>query len=401
MGKMKKGFAIFLAGYFLVAYAMALSWTYAGYFSAYDVIFDADPNTNLRSFVDGWGGGRNALTHPLIEFLALPPQAIGFFIRLVRHEEVALGVEKMVALAYAPFFLTLALFFYAKILRALKLEGIDLLIAFAAFSLCFSALLFSIVVETYAISCALIAALLYLYMRSPHDRPASVLPWLMFSVLLPGITITNAGVYLLVYSAHLRRAGWTRIQSLVRASILAILGAGFALVVQHLSLHFTGAAVGAEGGRKWLHDFSSFSVYGVFKRLIHLSGAMLNTYVAASPNFNGASFSFLRRPDQYWLITATIMLELVIVAVAYRCQKDFGYRPFFKLLTALVVFNVLLHTFFGYEMFLYSLHWAIPLTLLLTPLLLKQRGWSTVGLVCMATINLAFIASVDSVLKRH
>jgi hypothetical protein len=168
MGKMKKGFAIFLAGYFLVAYAMALSWTYAGYFSAYDVIFDADPNTNLRSFVDGWGGGRNALTHPLIEFLALPPQAIGFFIRLVRHEEVALGVEKMVALAYAPFFLTLALFFYAKILRALKLEGIDLLIAFAAFSLCFSALLFSIVVETYAISCALIAALLYLYMRSPQ-----------------------------------------------------------------------------------------------------------------------------------------------------------------------------------------------------------------------------------------
>ncbi len=395
---MKKRFALFLTAYFLVAYATAVMWTYSGYFSAYDVLFDADPNTNLKSFTNGWVGGRNARTHPLIEFLALPSQLIGPSIYALAHDSLAAIAEKLIALAYAPFFLTVALFFYIKILKALKLDGANLWIAFGAFSFCFSALLFSVVVETYAISCALIAALLYHYMRSAWTKSEKSLTWVVFSVLLPGVTITNAGMFLIVYAAHLRRAGRGRLQSLVHAAVLALLGVTVALLAQQLTLHLTGVAVGTEGGQKWIHDFSSFTSYGIFKRLIHLSGALVNTYVAAFPNFDGEKFSFLRRPDEYWLIIATIVVELVIVTVAHRCQRDFGHHEFFRMLAALMVFNVALHTFFGYEMFLYSLHWAVPLTLLLTPALLKFRGWSIVALGSMAAINMAFIASVHSIL---
>ena len=104
--------------YFLACYALASHWYFSQYFEVYDIFFDTDPVTTLRSFESG--GGRQTYIHAFLELFAIPIRACEyilskFFVLLDARE-----FRELLAIAIAPFFSVLTIVYFHRILKLLK-----------------------------------------------------------------------------------------------------------------------------------------------------------------------------------------------------------------------------------------------------------------------------------------
>ena len=65
----------------------------------------------------------------------------------------------------------------------------------------------------------------------------------------------------------------------------------------------------------------------------------------------------------------------------------------------ILVFNALLHTLFGKELFLYTQHWIVPLCLVLVPLLSGKYLRSTALLLSLVVVNVHFMLNVEQLVE--
>lgn len=385
--------------YFAFCYLVALQWYHAGYFARYNLFFDADPNTNLASMAHGWWAGRNAPSHPLLEFLSVPSRMLAELLSWALPAVDKVRLREYIALAYAPLFACVSLVLFQAVLRRLQWLGDGAVLVLLVFALSFSTLLFGILPETYAISSALLLSLLYYYLRCKERGSGRVLVWSLLGLALTGTTVTNVAVFFFVYFVFLVDVQGKRvIRAFFEAAALSVVLLVAAVALLLLAVQVSGTRIGSEGGAGWVAYYFSISPFALAKRLVHLVGAFYNTFNASFYLQDNGGVTFLRNATDYFTLA---FVSSCVVAGAYIIRRHFSdvWRSWLGgLLLASLAFNVLLHLVFGTEMFLYSQHWVAALTLLLAPVLVRYRRWGWAFLAVNAAFNLLFIFNVPDIL---
>lgn len=381
--------------YFAFCYLVAVEWYHAGYFSRYNLFFDADPNTNLASMAHGWWAGRNAPSHPLLEFLSVPSLVLAELLSWALPAVEKVRLREYVALAYAPLFACVSLVLFQGVLRRLQWLGDGAVLVLLVFALSFSTLLFAILPETYAISSTLLLSLMYYYLRCKERGSGSVLVWSLLGLALTGTTVTNVAVFFFAYFVFLVDVqGKDRWRAFFEAAALAVLLLVTAVALLLLAVHVSGTHIGSEGGAGWVAYYFSISPFALAKRLVHLVGAFYNTFNASFYLQDNGGVTFLRNANDYFALG---FVSSCVLGATYLVRRHFSacwHSWLGGLLLAIMAFNVMLHLVFGTEMFLYSQHWAATWCLLLAPALVRYRSWGWAFLATNAVVNGLFILRV-------
>ncbi len=400
--------------YFISCYAISISWYYNGYFDVYNIFFDTDPNKNLSSFAHGRGG--HAVTHVFLELFSVTIRIIEFAFSSLSTISNRLEFRELFALAISPIFSALTIVYFYKILMQLKIKTIDANIFTLIFSASFSNVIFAIIPETYAISCFLIALLVHYYLRSGQMKQSgSPLAWLIIAILLTGITITNIGIFFLIFSAHLlKNEKFDYYNTFKKASLYSISAVLLVFIYWKMS-HFlfsaiTGIDLKTGSAIDWIAKYVTTSLYKAGINIINLFSASINAFLAASPTtiapyifssevwYNLLSFTRYKA-DYLWLSSVAILCS----AFAYASKehlKEKRWHDLYLISGLIIVFNFSLHVLFGREMFMYTQHWIIPLCLILVPVLSGRRALSITFLLLLVGVNLQFLFNVEQLVTK-
>lgn len=404
--------------YFISCYAISISWYYNGYFyfDVYNIFFDTDPNKNLSAFAHG--RGMHAVSHAFLELFSVTIRSIEFAFSSLSTISNRLEFRELLALAISPIFSALTIVYFYKILMQLKIKTIDANIFTLIFSASFSNVIFAIIPETYAISCFLIALLVHYYLRSGQMKQSgSPLAWLIIAILLTGITITNIGIFFLIFSAHLLKNEKFDYYNTFRKASLYSISAVLLVFIYYKMSHFLFSAItgidiktGSVGGIDWIAKYATTSLYKAGINIINLFSASINAFLAASPKtidpyifsseiwYNLLSFTRYKA-DYLWLSSVAILCS----AFAYASKehlKEKRWHDLYLISGLIIVFNFSLHVLFGREMFMYTQHWIIPLCLILVPVLSGRRALSITFLLLLVGVNLQFLFNVEQLVTK-
>ena len=402
--------------YFISCYAISVSWYYNGYFDVYNIFFDTDPNKNLSAFAHG--RGMHAVSHAFLELFSVTIRIIEFAFSSLSTISNRLEFRELIALAISPIFSALTIVWFYKILMQLKIKTIDANIFTLIFSASFSNVIFAIIPETYAISCFLIALLVHYYLRSGQMKQSgSPLAWFIIAILLTGITITNIGIFFLIFSAHLLKNEKFDYYNTFRKASLYSISAVLLVFIYYKMSHFLFSAItgidvktGSVGGIDWIAQYVTTSLYKAGINIINLFSASINAFLAASPKtidpyifsseiwYNLLSFTRYKA-DYLWLSSVAILFS----AFAYASKehlKEKRWHDLYLISGLIIVFNFSLHVLFGREMFMYTQHWIIPLCLILVPVLSGRRALSITFLLLLVGVNLQFLFNVEQLVTK-
>lgn len=401
--------------YFISCYAISISWYYNGYFDVYNIFFDTDPNINLSSFAHG--RGIHAVRHAFLELFSVTIRIIEFAFSSLSTISNRLEFRELLALAISPIFSALTIVYFYKILIQLKIKTIDANIFTLIFSASFSNVIFAIIPETYAISCFLIALLVHYYLRSGQMKQSgSPLTWLIIAILLTGITITNIGIFFLIFSAHLLKNEKFDYYNTFRKASLYSISAVLLVFIYYKMSHFlfsaiTGIDLKTGSAIDWIAKYVTTSLYKAGINIINLFSASINAFLAASPTtrvpyifssevwYNLLSFTRYKA-DYLWLSSVAILCS----AFAYASKehlKEKRWHDLYLISGLIIVFNFSLHVLFGREMFMYTQHWIIPLCLILVPVLSGRRALSITFLLLLVGVNLQFLFNVEQLVTNQ
>lgn len=403
--------------YFISCYAISISWYYNGYFDVYNIFFDTDPNKNLSAFAHG--RGMHAVSHAFLELFSVTIRIIEFAFSSLSTISNRLEFRELFALAISPIFSALTIVCFYKILMQLKIKTIDANIFTLIFSASFSNVIFAIIPETYAISCFLIALLVHYYLRSGQMKQSgSPLVWFIIAILLTGITITNIGIFFLIFSAHLLKNEKFDYYNTFRKASLYSISAVLLVFIYYKMSHFLFSAItgidvktgSVGGGIDWIAKYVTTSLYKAGINIINLFSASINAFLAASPKtiapyifssevwYNLLSFTRYKA-DYLWLSSVAILCS----AFAYASKehlKEKRWHDLYLISGLIIVFNFSLHVLFGREMFMYTQHWIIPLCLILVPVLSGRRALSITFLLLLVGVNLQFLFNVEQLVTK-
>ena len=402
--------------YFISCYAISISWYYNGYFDVYNIFFDTDPNKNLSAFAHG--RGMHAVSHAFLELFSVTIRIIEFAFSSLSTISNRLEFRELIALAISPIFSALTIVCFYKILMQLKIKTIDANIFTLIFATSFSNVIFAIIPETYAISCFLIALLVYYYLRSGQMKQSgSPLAWFIIAILLTGITITNICIFFLIFSAHLLKNEKFDYYNTFRKASLYSISAVLLVFIYYKMSHFLFSAItgidiktGSVGGIDWIAKYATTSLYKAGINIINLFSASINAFLAASPTtiapyifpeevwYNLLSFTRYKA-DYLWLSSVAILCS----AFAYASKehlKEKRWHDLYLISGLIIVFNFSLHVLFGREMFMYTQHWIIPLCLILVPVLSGRRALSITFLLLLVGVNLQFLFNVEQLVTK-
>ena len=400
--------------YFISCYAISISWYYNGYFDVYNIFFDTDSNKNLSTFAHG--RGIHSVSHAFLELFSVTIRSIEFAFSSLSTISNRLEFRELFALAISPIFSALTIVCFYKILMQLKIKTIDANIFTLIFSASFSNVIFAIIPETYAISCFLIALLVHYYLRSGQMKQSgSPLTWLIIAILLTGITITNIGIFFLIFSAHLLKNEKFDYYNTFRKASLYSISAVLLVFIYYKMSHFlfsaiTGIDLKTGSVIDWIAKYVTTSLYKAGINIINLFSASINAFLAASPKtiapyifssevwYNLLSFTRYKA-DYLWLSSVAILCS----AFAYASKehlKEKRWHDLYLISGLIIVFNFSLHVLFGREMFMYTQHWIIPLCLILVPVLSGRRALSITFLLLLVGVNLQFLFNVEQLVTK-
>lgn len=395
---------VLCVAYFIVTYCIAVMAYVCGYFDVYDVFFDTDPQLNLLAFTQI--GERHALTHALVELLALPISGLAWLLSSSGIVENNRLLRELIALAVSPLFSSLSLVVFYKTLQLLGITRVNTVLFTLIYALCFSNVLFAVVPESYSISGFLIALLCYYYVRCGRLGVYGARRlWLLLAILLSGVTITNGIIFMLVFGLHLYRH---RELAVMRAAASTVLYTVFALttvvIYFYLSEWLFAWESGIDGSVAWVKLFVRTSVYEIIGNSANFLSASVNAFAAISTRVTDNvlcdslvcnSLSFRRNEaDVVWLALAF----LGFAGFVWASAKPLGqarWRDLYCLSLAIIAFNIMLHAVFGRDIFMYTQHWLVPLCLLLVPLLHAKPLFSGGLIILLLWFNLRFLLHVN------
>jgi hypothetical protein len=431
---------------------LALRLDALGLFERFNTLFGADPNLRLESLRRSDALFR--VPHPGLSYLlGIPVRALGRAAAAVLPGDPAPDqVVRSIALGVAPLASALTCLILLRLFRRL---GFSFAAAFALTLLSavsMSAIVFGSMPETYAVSALAIALACALFLRSRERRGfGAELGWLGVGVLAAGVTITNiAPVAVLYYFRGVHRGdrAGVALARTVGIALLAVFVACAAGLAADRFLRVRRAPGPSE--REWISRYiveEPGLYYATFPTAIAngiasptptrapgfamearrkagagrrkaavaappkaSEGATLpdSTAAAADRSPSRAPGSGLARltlqPSHRVFSGRNFFGAVLVAALVWAALRRPGANPALASLAraslVIVGLNWALHGFWGDETFLYSLHWHVPLMLLLAALLVALGRGRRAPVVVLAAAALAVAASNAVVLAR-
>lgn len=375
-------------GLLVACFALYLALAYAfwrtGILQHDNRLFEADTRFTLEGLAHC--RFRASTVHLALGLICLPIRALTAAAAFVYpaldqpafREAVVLGISPLCgAISHA------ALYAAARMLGLTRPAALGLA-AFAAFS--FSALLFDSVPDHFALSGALISLSLALLAADLHHGRVSHLAHLTLIVVMGTVTLTNVGIGVIVYVA----AGWRGAQrsAVLRRGVVASL---MTASVAYLGAPGVNRVLGyplPDAELQVLTRFvRNFSVPLPHRRLADWPAHLVRTFAPDSPSVAESGKVFPGKGDELQLtfqvargrghaILSGAGLALVALTVwgLHHLRKPSRFTVFAAATGAIVVYSFALHTFFGEEPMLYSLHWHAA-AVLMAATLLHGAGW--------------------------
>ena len=397
--------------FFIAFYSLSVYWFHCGYFSEFDLLFDADPNIILESFTRGYvghGWGRQALSHPFLEVFSLPVILIAKVFSTLLNTQDTLSLKKIIALAISPLFSSLTIYYFYKTLNFLKLKRTDAIIFCLFFCVSTTNIIFASIPETYAISGFLISYLIFsFYNAKVNNVFLSNRQWFIIATVITGITITNICIFFLVYTLHLLRnckLNWrVAFKKAVIISISALILIILYYFLSHLILNLH---LGHDGRTGYIKKYTTVSFQWFIRSLLNLLSGSINALIAIFPesrehmNTQHSALNpitFQRDSSNFMILASSVFFW---VAFIYYSRKEIigeKWRDLYFITLLIIAYNFSLHSIFGAEPFLYSSHWILPLILLFVPIL-KDRQWISGSLLAViSTVNVYFLFQVNDI----
>jgi Family of unknown function (DUF6080) len=390
--------------YCLLCYSLAIHWYEKGYFSVYDIFFDTDANTVLTSM--SHGRGRHAITHAFLDLFSIPIRIIemtcsNLFVVTDRRE-----FRELLALSICPIFSSLTIVYFYRCLTLLNIKIFDANIITLIFAASFTNIIFSIVPETYAVSCFFISCLIFYFFNSEREKTSgSFVVWVALAVCLTGITVTNICIFFLVFMVHLLKNEQLSWLGAIKKACFYSLGVLFLIIFFYKFSYFIlDMKEGHEGGAKWLSVYLTSSFWEFKWNIINLFGASINSFVSAYPavivldncgDFICNKLSFTRDKSDFLLLACVAIIWGAVAFFSRKFVFEKKWQNLYLVCGLIIAFNFTLHALFGREMFMYTQHWITPLLILLVPIIQNKRFISISFLLLLVIMNVNFLFNVE------
>lgn len=375
---------------FVTTLACEVTYERLHVFDQANTLFDADADRYIVSFADSWHVGTH-FRHPLIEFVFSVPirgaakvtcAVVACDRGVVRHDLALLVVPMAEAVKGA-------LIYWISITLGLTVWQAALLCALNLFSM--STLTVGSVPETFALSSTLITAFIALMIGVFHSRRvAAAISWIAAGSLAIGITVTNAVplaiFYFLSRSMGRKENGWQALRKTVivvtAATVLTFVVAASltALLSSNRLADLLPSAdrgdLGVSGDDAPMAEQLAIAGASTFVGII--APDLIPNQFATNP-LRPASRPVLPFRITYatrrFAGTATVIWTMVFIGMlvvgAWRVRtKSIVWSALVGGCVLTLAFNALLHSrFYLHDMFLFALHWQVPMLFLLAGLL--------------------------------
>ena len=396
--------AIALSIHLLIAVQLDAS----GSFDQQDVFFHADTQSRLECAVEGKCAGRSTIAHPNLALFVNPPVgAVAMLLsgRGASKADVAEARHRAsIWLSPVAAGLQAAVAFY--FLLSIGLGRIPAAVATLLGVFSFSGLVFGSIPESFALSGLLITIAYWLASRPEPGAVPRWGRWFVLGLFATGITVTNLVYIAILFFIARLNAGddWQRSAFRCLPLTAAVGAATLLLAIVSHGLYESRPLEMSEGVRyidTWSRDNNPI------ERAAGFPTALANSIVAINPipahNYQARlhdaqykfRFSFEGRPEVFTAARpfATTLLLFAIAGGVAMWRSEPRVRYVAAASIAIVIFNFVLHAFWGVEVFLYSQHWLQAFSLLAVGVLFLPDRFATAALLLMTTFTLAIAAN--------
>ena len=405
-----------VAGIFIISFSLIYSlerfYDHHRMLDQIDTMFDADTTYYLDGFSNGWGGP--SFRHPFAGMMfSLPVRAASKLAHKITGAD-DMRTRRELALFVVPLFQGVK-----NVILYLLLVGIGIT-TWQALVLCslnlfaLSTITVGSVPETFAINSMILVLLAWLM---THDFKApSKLPiwcWIAAGGFAIGVTITNV-VPLAIFHFLGRRFGqakswWNSLGKSVIVSILSlilafILGAMISVAYSYSPIYLLPFGDRGDLGF-WLQKHRPseelmIAAASTFAGVIQPEAAPNEHLIRKRFNENNKPslmimFTYAKARLNNWIsVSWTLLFAGLLLIGAWNSYRR---GPVWSSLTiasaSLLIFNFTLHMFFYlYDMFLYALHWQVPMIFSLAGLTLIKPG-KALGSLVLVALTIASVAS--------
>lgn len=385
--------------YFIFMVVVAFTFYNKGYYDIYNVFFDDDPNTNIKSMAYSVLGEktRNAYSHIFLELISIPIQIIHKTVKWVRAEHLALIVS--------PLMMTFSFVIMYKTLRFFSNKDTSLLLAIS-FSLIYCNFIFGVMPSTYTQGLFSLTLINYYFVRSICYNNDSVKFWVFLGVLLSSITITNIvifAIYYFVYKFNFKqriflKSAWS---TFLVSTISLFMTISIYIIYSYF---FKNNIYGVEGRPGWIINYLSFDYLDIIKKLKNLWNSLYFAFTPSHVEFRDlgrddiVGLSYIKESAyNYAWITVLFILSSIISVIRSRGVLEVNLLIVSVLV---VIYNFAFHSIFSYEQYLYVLHWILSVFMLALPLVLKFNNKIIIALLFLQLfVIFDFLVNVESLVS--
>ena len=402
--------AAMLLGVFILRLVFSQHLALLEAFNQYNLFFEADPNQYVNGISNGRGFGHHV--HPGFALLVnVPVRVLDSLVALVSVSPAGTvrGLAPIVlpaVLATLSGFVWWAACVEAEISRFVRVGGVVL------FQGSFSEIIFGSIPESYGLAGLLYCILLWMVGRhargiQPLSSRRVQVTWLAVAVLLSSVTVSNGFICIAAWLA-------LRYQSIPwRAWLLEGALACAAVTVSIVTIAQVDSLVYGRG------DHILFNRDGTVNWVKHYVGPSVGKRVAELPAYGLASIApgsprrvrneiaernHDRHPFAYsfesehvdWIWVS--LTWLATLGALWASRPVLVHSVFFRATFAIIAANVLVHVFWGPEIFLYSQHWLAFLSFAIVRAIdvhTVARKWLISGLVIIIVAwNLTVVSEI-------
>ncbi|MBK5292005.1 MAG: hypothetical protein JJE04_10050 [Acidobacteriia bacterium] len=385
-----------------------LLWKSHGVFATYNIVFDTDPNARLSQLAHGLGA--ESLAHPITVFLfSWPLRAVSEVVDWIHGGSDPIQLRESIAVWITPLGSSIKVgiaYLTGRVMGASRVGGLGLALL-AGFSL--APAVFGALPEHYPLSgLALTATFAWAAAVQFGAAPNRYLVWLALSLLVTGISITNIGPVLSLYLVCRLSNGQTLRRALASAAVLGLLSVGIMTCVSLACYRTVRGPDPAGATVSFVARYLRRPALEIGMRYgVALATSVIGPYPAVIPNQWAVArkaegkkeinvqFSYDASPLTAWTWARTLaILSLAGLGAWQGWRRDTRFRGLSIGALMVLGHNGILHTVWGTEWMLYSMHWHPALLMLLAGWLVRSSqggAWMLLTLGLVSAVDAAMV----------